>query len=390
MTNIKGSQLRIGMIADVYRTGYNGVANYVGLAAHALRDLGQHVSIFAFEKSGVTEPEEDVYFSPGFLTSANYPVGFRLTPRAAAALETMDVVHVHQPFLSGMMGIMHCKKRRIPLVFTAHSLYDHYANHYAPPMISGLSARLIHEYMRFFLRRVDAVIANSADVETAVQSWATGVPICRIANGIDGHLFENSPEIRQAARKRLGLPEDAFIFLYSGRIAPEKNVEFLVDAFKVCTHRLEKGFFVIVGGGPQLQQIKRLVNEKGLSSRTLLTGNVPYEKIPDYTRSANAAVTASRMETNSLSLIEAYMAGLPVIAFGSPGIRNMLQDRVAGFLCPNDAIAFSDRMVELGQDPSLWNFLSKNACAAGASFSITAAAKKLLETYHWVIGTYAG
>ena len=104
--------MRIGLLTNVYRDGFSGVANHVHLLKRSLEKHGQEVMVSAFEQPGLPEPEPGVVFSPGRNLTASYPVGFRLFCTSCRSIVLIWIfLHVHQPFLSGMVALASSEKR---------------------------------------------------------------------------------------------------------------------------------------------------------------------------------------------------------------------------------------------------------------------------------------
>ena len=152
--------MRIGMMTDVYKPHVSGITNYISLNKEYLEKAGHEVFIFTFGDLDYADDEERVVRSPGLpLTDTGYYLSFRYSRRAKALLQTMDLVHVHHPFLSGRLALNYCRPLRIPIVFTNHTRYDLYAQAYLPLLPEELSDTFLQSYMPTFCQAVDLVIS---------------------------------------------------------------------------------------------------------------------------------------------------------------------------------------------------------------------------------------
>src|SRR5262245_45679406 len=113
--------MRIGMMTDVYKPYVSGVISYIDLNKRALEELGHEVYIFTF---GDPDEQDDarVIRSPGLaLADTGFHISLMYKAAAKKFLRTMDVVHVHHPFLSGRLALRYCRRKQIPVIFTNHT-----------------------------------------------------------------------------------------------------------------------------------------------------------------------------------------------------------------------------------------------------------------------------
>ena len=111
--------MNIGMLADTYKPYISGVTNHISLNKRALEALGHRVFVFTLGGEDYVDEESCVIRSPAIaLAETGFNVSFRYTRSAQRKLSTMDVVHVHHPFVSGRMALRYCRNNGIPIVFT--------------------------------------------------------------------------------------------------------------------------------------------------------------------------------------------------------------------------------------------------------------------------------
>src|SRR5512138_180155 len=119
------SFMRIGMMVDVYKPYVSGVTNYVSLNKRALENAGHEVYVFTFGDPDYQDEEPRIIRSPALpLADTGFYLSLRHKSKHKKLLQTMDVVHVHHPFLSGRLALNYCRSANIPVVFTNHSRYD--------------------------------------------------------------------------------------------------------------------------------------------------------------------------------------------------------------------------------------------------------------------------
>ena len=168
----------------------------------------------------------------------------------------MDVVHVHHPFLSGRLALAYCRSKNIPIVFTNHTRYDLYAQARLPLMPDEVSHGLLQAYMPDFCEEMDLVISPSQGMEKILRQYGVEGPIEVVPNGVDLTRFH---EAKPLSRAEFGFTNDDILLVYAGRIAPEKNLEFLHSGVCRCFTGHSQCYLLIVGGG-QKDHMEEVIN----------------------------------------------------------------------------------------------------------------------------------
>ncbi len=381
----KDIAMRIGMLADMYKPHVSGVTNYISLNKRFLEDLGHEVFVFTFGGMDYEDEESNIIRSPGLpLVDTGVYLNVRYTREAARLLHSMDVVHVHHPFLSGRLALWHCQPRGIPVAFTNHTRYDLYSQIYLPMLPESVGESFLKAYLPSFCRQCDLVIAPSAGLRDVLRRLQVDAPIEVIPNGVDLQRFER--EITPVPRESLGFERDDVVLVYVGRLGREKNLPFLLRAFKGVAEALEDARLLIVGDGPERENLEDRALHMGLRERVRFTGLVPYEEIPRYYKVADAFVTASVTEVHPLSVIEAMAAGLPVLGIQSPGVGDTVEDGVTGLLAQEeDLAAFTAKMVRLVSEDGLRCEMGERARKASAQYDIRRTSRLVLEHYERLV-----
>ena len=156
-------------------------------------------------------------------------------------------------------------------------------------------------------------------------------------------------------RAEFGFREEDILLIYAGRIAPEKNLEFLLQSFAGVSQVIPNVYLLIVGGGQKdhTENVKSLPKELGIYDRVRFTGMIPYEELPSYLAMCNAFVTASITEVHPLSVIEGMATGLPVLGIDSPGVGDSIVDGETGLLATEDIASFTAKLTYLCMDKEL-------------------------------------
>lgn len=372
-------------MVDSYKPYISGITNYVEVNKEYLEKMGNEVFVFTFGDLDYKDSEKNIIRSAGVpLADSGFYLSLRYKRAAWKLLQTMDVVHVHHPFLSGRLALRYCRPMKIPIVYTNHTRYDLYAQAYLPLMPDEVSTGLLQAYMPSFCKAVDLVITPSAGMEKVLRELEVEEPIEIIPNGVDLRSFKNAKPLD---RKKFGYKKDDIILVYAGRIALEKNLPFLIEAFTGIAKAIPNVQLLIIGGGIQVyeEEIHTLINELNLSNRIRAIGRVPYEQLPQYLAMCDIFVTASVTEVHPLSVIEAMGAGLPVMGIESVGVGDTVEDGVTGFLSTQDLPAFTAKLTRLCLDPNLRAKMSTSARKASSAYAIERTTKMMVSHYEAVI-----
>jgi glycosyltransferase involved in cell wall biosynthesis len=373
------------MMVDTYKPHVSGITNYIDLNKRYLEQAGHDVFVFTFGDQEYTDDEPRVFRSPGVpLSDTGYFLSLRYSRPAKKNLLTMDVVHVHHPFLSGRLALHYCRPLQIPIIFTNHTRYDLYAQTYLPMMPEEISHNLLQAYLPSFCEAVDLVISPSAGMEKILRQLEVTAPIEVVPNGVDLSLFYKTEPYPRA---EFGFKSTDILLVYAGRVAGEKNLNFLLRAFAGVAQAIEDVHLLIVGGGPKpvLDEMKSLAEELGIGERVRFTGMVAYEKLPAYLAMCNVFVTASVTEVHPLSVIEAMGAGLPVVGIHSPGVSDTVKDGETGFLSTHDLPAFTAKLTRLCLDPKLIRKIGDSARKASTEYAIERTSNLMLKHYERLV-----
>ncbi|MFC1997278.1 glycosyltransferase [Chloroflexota bacterium] len=377
--------MRIGMLADAYKPYISGVTNVIDLSKRYLESKGHEVFVFTFGDDNYPDDEENIIRSPGLpLVESGFYINVRYNRKTRNILRTMDIVHVHHPFVSGRLALWYCKPRGIPIVFTNHTRYDLYAKAYIPLLPTGVGETFLKTYFPGFCDSVDKVVAPSLGLKKVLQRVGVKADIEVVPNGVDIAPFQE--DVEPVDIKECGFPGDHVILTYIGRLGPEKNLPFLLRAFNGAAQAYENICLLIVGDGPEHDNLKGLVRHMPIADRVHFTGFVDYKKIPNYLAAADIFVTASITEVHPLSVIEAMGAGLPVLGINSPGVADTVNDGKDGFIVEEeDLAAFTAKMVRLATDEELRRNMSDAARETSKQYDFESTTQLMYELYERVI-----
>lgn len=361
--------MRIGMVCDVYKPHVSGITHCISLTKRVLEDRGHKVFVFTFGDLDYEDDELRIVRSPGVpLADTGYHFGFRYAQHARRKLQSMDVVHVHHPFLSGRLALRYCRPYQIPIVFTNHTRYDLYAQAYLPMLPDQVSIALLQAYLPTFCQEVDLVIAPSAGVKRVLDELGVRGEIQIIPNGVDLAPFRD--RVVPVPREELGVRADDTLLVYSGRLGPEKNLTVLLRAFAAAQAAYPKTALLLVGDGQERDNLEHIARQSGLGDRVIFAGMVEYAELPRWLATADAFVTASVTEVHPLSVIEALAAGLPVVGVDSPGVGDIVVEGKNGLLSRNDLAAFTAKLTKFLFEGDTRKRMAAEAAASAEQYDI--------------------
>lgn len=307
----------------------------------------------------------------------------RLLPELAAA--AFDLVHIQTPFIAHYAGVELARKLRVPVVETYHTYFEEYLHHYVPLLPRGL--------MRFVARRftcsqagsVDRLIAPSRAMRDALVAYGVRTPIVIIPTGLEPDRFE--PGDGASFRARRGISAERPVLVHVGRIAHEKNIDFLLRMLIPVRAAIPDILLLVAGEGPALMHCKRLAADLGVAANIHFAGYLDRRReLLDCYRAGNLFVFASRTETQGLVLLEAMAQGVPVVSTAHMGTLDILGPGRGCVVVAEHEHAFAAEIIRLISDSVLRKRLGKDALAYAATWSAREQAGRLAGLYREMSG----
>lgn len=385
--------MRIGLFTDTYPPYINGVSTSVLMLKQGLEKLGHEVYVVTVNSENFHYKKEDnVLMIPGV------PIGvldFRMTSlyplRAQKIIKgwNLDVIHTHTEFGIGSFARLIAKQYNIPLVHTYHTMYEEYIYYITKGYFDGASKKLV-EYLTLFLcdKTVEELIVPTKKTyDLFKEKYKVKRDVHIIPSGIDvTRFYKENIDIKELSnlKKELSIKKDDFIILYLGRIAKEKSIDFLINNLKGIIKKIPKARMIIVGDGPDVNNLAMLAHKNKLDNHVTFTGKVPWTEVPKYYHLANVFVTASKTETQGLTVIEAMAAQKPVVAIKDESFELVMTDKQDGLFFETDK-EYQELIVKLYKDKDFSNMIAKQARITANAYTPTVYAKRVLEVYKKVI-----
>lgn len=375
--------MNILIFTNTFTPHVGGVARSVEAFTAEYRKRGHRVLVVAPEFPDMPQDEVDVVRIPAIqnFNASDFSVALPIHADLGETLDAFqpDIVHSQHPFLLGMTALRIARYRQLPLVFTHHTLYEQYT-HYIPgnsPALKRFAIDLATRYANL----CDQVFAPSESIQVLLQERGVVTPIKVVPTGV--HLENFAQGDGRIVREQMGIPEDAFVVGHLGRLAPEKNLEFLAQAVADFVGSHPQAHFLVIGTGPSEDSMRAIFARAGIAARLHIAGILQQQQLADALHAMDVFAFASQSETQGMVLTEAMAAGLPVVALDAPGAREVVKDQHNGRLLQEATHAtFSAALqwVAALSAEQLRN-VKQAALDTAAAFSMPRSADKALQCY---------
>ena len=386
--------MRIGIFTDTYPPYINGVSTSVSMLENALRKKGHQVYIVTVNTENMRykyENDEHIIRIPGV------PIGiydYRLTGvyplKAINKIKkwNLDVIHSHTEFGVGTFARIIAKQYNIPLVHTYHTMYEDYVHYITKGYFNNTSKKIVEYLTNFYCNQTatELIVPTKKTYDLFKEKYKYTRNVHIIPTGIEVEKFykENTdPAKLEEIRKKHGLNKGDFVILYVGRLGQEKSVDVLIESHQELA-REYKAKLLIVGDGPDIDTYKNLVHKLKIDDNVIFTGKVPWTEVTLYYQIADIFATASKSETQGLTVIEAMAASLPVVAVDDESFRNVIIDGLNGHLFDTKK-EYKKYVKSFIDEPSKLQQFSKQARINADTYSSKYFAERVLDVYRLAI-----
>ncbi len=385
--------MHILMISDVYFPRINGVSTSIDSFRGELRALGHRVTLICPEypeahalarasdhlddEDILRIPARDVIFDPED-RMMRFNIACGLIPILQS--RAVDLVHIHTPFVAHYAGVKIARALNVPVVESYHTFFEEYLYNY----IRWLPKSWLKSAARFFSRSqcnaVDGLIVPSTPMRNTLMTYGVNTPMHIIPTGLNFTQF--CTPVQSDFRAQLGITAEQPLLLYVGRVALEKNIDFLLTMLPLVLEKIPNAVLVIAGEGPAERHINHQINALGIRASVKCVGYMRRDgALQDAYRAADVFVFASRTETQGLVLVEALALGTPVVALGVMGTLDVLNSEGGCIIAPEEPRAFANEVAFLIQDPARYQYMAECAVRYAASWSAEQKTQQILSQY---------
>jgi 1,2-diacylglycerol 3-alpha-glucosyltransferase len=281
-----------------------------------------------------------------------------------------------------------------PLIFTHHTRFGDYRHYLGPLAAPG--AALMSAYLRRFWLGCAAIVAPGSELAAEISAdlgpGRRSRPLLRvIPTGLDVAAIAALPE-GHPRREAGWAPGVDFVVASLGRLAAEKSVDLLVEAFADAAAKRSDLRFLLIGSGPSEPAVLRRAQGADLRGRLYVTGRRPRDEALGLLKACELFAFASRTETQGLVLAEALACGVPVVALEGPGVRDTVREGTDGLVIPRRpesgaATRLSNALVTLAGDPQRRQALARNALEGAGRFALQERIGEMVELYREALAT---
>lgn len=409
--------MRIGFFTDTYRPQINGITYVIDIMRKDLEAMGHEVFIFAPALSGYEEEDDHIirfpalkgFFYDDYLLSVFFP------PQEIRKIREydLDIVQFFTPSQVGLLGCAVAKKYKLPLISQYSTDLYEYVDHY-PSTLPGIMAllmfvvpfsltprsrdftalaktlrprRKLGTWSKDLVRTVctmlhnhcDAVIALSKKKEDQLREWGTEAHLVRIPTGVDPLPVDK--EAVKAFKEKWKLSSKDGVIMFVGRLAAEKNIDLLIDAFESVAVERPHAKLVLVGDFEYRATLEEHAARLNAKDRVIFTGSIPREKLGAAYASATVLAFPSLTDTQGLVLHEAANAGVPLVIIDRE-VNELVINGKTGFFADNDADSLAHAIGKVLDLPAEgYKKMSSAVKARAAEFSERKQTEKCVKLY---------
>ena len=393
--------MRVGIFTESYPPLVNGVSTSILMLEHALTKLGHEVFIITVsdnKKDYVLENNGHILRLPSvnlancydYKMTSVYPI------KAVNMIKKMnlDVIHSNVEFTVGIFARVVSEQLSIPLVHTYHTNWEDYTHYITKnkKILDDICKKLLKYLVVFFEDKTvtELIVPSNKIYNLFKDKYKFTKNIHIIQTGIETSKFYkenfNQKDIN-SLKKKLGIKKKDFVVMTVSRLAKEKSVDRIINNHKELVKKYSNMKLLIVGDGPDIDKLKDEAKSLGVSDSVIFTGKVPLSDIPIYYQLGNVFVTASKSETQGLTVVEAISSSLPVVAAKDDSFVNSVIEDFNGFVFTDDE-KYINSISKLYEDKDLYNRLSNQSRLLSADFSSEYFALKVLKVYETAIENY--
>lgn len=279
--------MNIAFFSESYKPYISGVTNSIETLKAGLEELGHKVMVFSPDYPNAPKTP-GVYRFPSL--PAPYP-GYRLSiPVPGKYFNELkkagvNVIHSHSPYQLGLLSMHYARKLKVPFVFTMHTMLGKYM-HYVPIIPNKLLDMISSRYIKTFCNRCDMIVVPTENVRRQLSSIGVKTKMETVPAGLDLSLSKTANP--SGIRQRHGIPDNAKLLIFVGRLAKEKNIYFLFKAFESILSQYSNVYLLLAARGPMDAELRSIAPK-----HVIFAGEIKYPKVLDYYAASDVFVFSS-------------------------------------------------------------------------------------------------
>lgn len=378
--------MKIALVTDTYFPRINGVSTSTQIFAEEFSKLGHEVHIYApaypnnIDESNHLKifrfPSWYLFFDPEDRLAKPWE-DRKLVQKF---IDTKyDIVHTQTPFTLGGPAVKWARKSGAKVVHTYHTLFAAYTEHYLWFLPKWVGVSYAKSASRRYCNSCDHIITPSTEMRNVLLSYDVAKPIEVIPTGIRLERFEGKN--RERFRKLKGYQPEDQVVLFMGRVAEEKNIDFLMRVVHRLKPRLPNLQFLIAGEGAAKKGLEKMTEEMDMENYVHFAGYLSKDDWRDCYAGSDLFVFASVTETQGLVVTEAMAAETPVVAVGEMGIKDVMATGRGGLVTRLDEDEFTEAVYKMLTDKALYAQKKSETLSESEKWSSKAMAHRMIEAY---------
>ncbi len=386
--------MRIGIFTETYKPYVSGVVTSIIMLKKSLEQLGNEVYIVTINQNGIKyeyDEKEKILRVPGIDSkiyddlkiSSIYPIKSLLKIKKW----NIDIIHTHTEGTMGTYGRLLAKQFNIPVVHTYHTMYEDYIYLITKGHFDKPAKKILQYFTVFYCDKIvsELIVPTKKTYDLFKKKYQIERQINIIPTGIDIERFKKDNYDKKdllLLRKKYNISKNDFVLLLVSRISEEqKNINFLLKQQEKINKHHKDIKLLVVGDGPDLNKFKQ---EYKNNKNIIFTGMIPWDEVSKYYQIGNIFVTASKTETQGLTVIEAISSGLPVVCMEDDSFKLAIINEYNGLFF-NDEEEYLKNILYLYENRKKYTNMSKQAINSSEQFSSEMYGKKILEVYNRAI-----
>lgn len=383
--------MRIGIFSETYTPYISGLVTSEVMLKHALEKQGHEVYVVTANLTSFKydyDEKEKILRIPGIPTgiydsrlTSIYPV------QAVNKIKSwkLDIIHSQTEFAIGTFARIIAKQYNIPLVHTYHTMYEDYIHYITKGYFKKSSKKLIEYLTKFYCDKTatELIVPTTKTYKLFKENYGVEKNIHIIPTGIEVERFYKENIDKKdvlTLKKTLGLQKKDFVILFIGRLAEEKNVEFLIESQRVISQKHNNIKLLIVGDGPDKEKYEELAKKLNIKDSVIFPGKVAWDEVPYYYHVADIFTTASKTETQGLTVIEAMASNTVPLCIKDEAFLSMVTDELNGLFFETKE-QYEEKVLTLYNDKELHKRLNNQARIQAEHYSSRSYASNVLEVY---------
>ncbi len=387
--------MRIGLFTDSYPPFINGVSTSVAMLKNALEKKGHTVYVVTVNNSSI---KYDYNEESHILKIPGVPIGLydyrlsRIYPLKVINIMKswdLDVIHSHTELGIGILARIFAKQFNIPLVHTYHTIYEDYTHYVNHGYFEKPSKKIVEHLTKFYCDTTakEIIVPTNKTYKLLKDKYKIEKNIHIVPTGIEVERFflENiDMKLLSSLKRKLNLTKKDYVIIFVGRLAKEKNVEFLLESQKKLVQENTNIKLIIVGDGPDKEKYEDIASNLDISDNVIFTGKIPWDEIQYYYHLSNFFVTASKTETQGLTVVEAMASSVVPLVINDEAFDGTVTNQINGLVFESQEEYCKDILL-LIRDSNLKNRLSNQARIQSEHLSTSQFAENVLVVYERVI-----